>query len=402
MSRTLFATCLTLSLLLAACGGGPATTSSSPPPAPAWELVVERGDLHTRRLLTGELDAEEAVFLTVPDVDIWPVSIRWIVEDGESVEEGDVVVEFDNTQLLSNYEDLLTTAYEAEAELEDEEARLNGELATGRYSYEKMRAEAEKARLEAAVPSSIQAQRDYEQKQLALKRSELKLAQQEREMASLEGTRDADLGVKRLALEKAWSEAERAGDSIDRLTVHAPRDGLVIVGENWREDRPWKPGDSAYPGRTIARLPDLGTLYVRAQLFDVDDGRLRAGQRVRARLDAFPEKVYEGRVREVGEVAKQRSRRSQRRFFNVLVDLEETDPERMLPGMSVQVVVEEELTDVLRIPRSSLDFSGVEPRARLADGGFAAIVLGLCDATWCAVEEGVAEGTRLGQAREGR
>ena len=49
-----------------------------------------------------------------------------------------------------------------------------------------------------------------------------------------------------------------------------------------------------------ARLPDMDTLFVRARLFDVDDGRLKAGQHVRARLDAFPDKVYGGRVREVG------------------------------------------------------------------------------------------------------
>lgn len=401
MMRAFLAICCVLSLLLTACGGAPATTAS-PAPAPAEELAVDRGDLHTRMLLTGELDAEENVFLTVPDVDIWPVSIRWIVEDGDSVQEGDVVIDFDNTQLLSSYEDLLTTAYEAEAELEDEEARLAGELAAGRYSYEKMKAEAEKARIEAAVPASIQAQRDYEQKQLALERAELKLAQQEREMASLEATRDSDLGVKRLAVEKAWSEADRARDSIDRLTVRAPRDGLVIVGENWREDRPWKPGDSAFPGMTVARIPDLRTLYVRAQLFDVDDGRLRAGQRLTARLDAFPDQAYEGRVREVGEVAEAGSRRSQRRFFNVLVDLDETDPERMLPGMSVQVVVEETLTDVLRVPRPSLDFSEAKPRVRLAGGGFAEVVLGPCDVHWCAVEDGIAEGTRLVRAREER
>lgn len=398
MLRRLLAICCVVPLLLAACGGAPATTTS-PPPAVAEELAVERGDLHTRILLTGELDAEENLMLSAPDVDIFPVSIRWIVEDGDSVKEGDVVIDFDNTQLLSSYEDLLTAADEAEAQLEDEQARLAGELAAGRYSYEKMKAEAEKASIEAAVPASIQAARDYEQKQLALKRAELQLAQQEREMASLEATRDSDLGVKRLAVEKAWSEAHRARDSIDRLAVHAPRDGIVIVGENWREDRPWKPGDGAFPGMTVARIPDLRTLYVRAHLFDVDDGRLKAGQRVRARLDAFPDKVYEGRIREVGEVA-EGSRRSQRRFFTVLIDLDETDPERMLPGMSVQVVVEETATGVLRIPRRSLDFSEAEPRARLADGGFAEVVLGPCDVDYCVVEDGVAEGTRLAAARE--
>jgi HlyD family secretion protein len=379
--------------------------SANASPNEQVRLVVERGDLETRMLLTGELDAEEAVALSVPDVEMWPVSIRWIVEDAESVVAGDVLVEFDNTQLLSNYEDQLAAEDEAEAQLDDEAARLAGELAAGRYSYEKMKAETDKARLEAAVPASIQAQRDYEQKQLALQRAELQLVQQEREMATLEKTRDADLGVKQLALEKARNDARRAGDSIERLTVRAPRDGLVIVGENWREDRAFKPGDSAFPGMTVARIPDLATLYVRARLFDVDDGRLQAGQTIRARLDAFPDKVYEGRVREVGEVATQHSRRSQRRYFKVLIDLGETDPERMLPGMSVQIVAEQNLTDALLVPRVSLDFSTPQPRAKLPDGSFQDVALGLCNTTHCALleapgEAGLTEGTRLGRAWE--
>ena len=362
------------------------------------ELLVQRGTLRPRMILTGELDTREAVYLNVPNVDLWPVSIRWIIEDGESVDEGDIVVEFDNSQLLSTYEDLEIAAYDAETQLQDEAARLAGEMAKAGFEHERLKATAEKARIDASVPENLRSPREHQMAQLALQKATLQLEQQEAVLKSLQESSESSLGIKRIDFEKAVAAAKRAADSINQLTIRAERSGIVIVSENWREDRTFKPGDNAFPGMEIARLPDLSTLYVRARLFDVDDGRLEAGQVVQARLDAFPEKVYRGVIREVAEAADQRSGRSQRRYFNVVVELDETDPEQMLPGMSVQILVEEEMADVLLVPRSAVDWPetvGGETRVRLANGQLATVTLSECDAFACIVAEGVVEGTRL-------
>ncbi len=138
-------------------------------------------------------------------------------------------------------------------------------------------------------------------------------------------------------------------------------------------------------------------MIVSAQLSDVDDGRVTAGMQVSATLDAFPELTFEGRVRDVETIADQPSSRSLRRFFRVRVDLDRLDLERMRPGMSVKVLIEQSLEDVLLVPRRSLDFSQPIPRARLADGTWAAVALGACDAAACVAESGVADGAALGR-----
>ncbi|HNX51135.1 MAG TPA: hypothetical protein PKL08_13290 [Thermoanaerobaculaceae bacterium] len=64
--------------------GGPAS-SRSPLTASRRELVVRRGDLVTRVLLTGEARAAHHEQLSVPRTAARAVQIRWIAEDGSCV-----------------------------------------------------------------------------------------------------------------------------------------------------------------------------------------------------------------------------------------------------------------------------------------------------------------------------
>jgi multidrug efflux pump subunit AcrA (membrane-fusion protein) len=85
---------------------------------------------------------------------------------------------------------------------------------------------------------------------------------------------------------------------------------------------------------------------------------------------------------------------------------------KMRPGMSVRVeVFGTEVRGALLAPRAAIDFTGKRPRVTVAGGAGGAlggetaareIRLGPCDASFCVVEEGLAEGARLRTRGEGR
>ncbi len=374
-------------LLLAALACARGAPTGSPAPAPSAGPAVTRGDLTVRMLLTGELKAEDAVPLVAPNVNVWPLQIRWLAEDGAEVAAGDRVVEFDNSQLASNLDEMQVRAIEAAARLDSLEAKAASDEAQTVFELEQSRGRLEKARLEEQA-AELLAAIERERRRLETRRAELELEEAEHRLAARRRANAAEIEIQRIALDAARAEVDRAVAGIDKLALKAARDGILIFQENRREGRSYQVGDPVWPGQTVARLPDLETTIVEARLFDVDDGRVAPGMRVRATLDAFPDQAFSGRVREIDPIAKDSDRRSLRRFFRTTIDLDEIDPERMRPGMSVKVEIETTLQDLLLARREALDWTADGARVRLADGSWKPVDLALCNADACAVDAG--------------
>jgi hypothetical protein len=377
---------------LAGCAGGARATGEA---AAGGDLAVRRGDLRSRLLLTGELKAAEAEELIVPRTPTWQLQIRWMEEDGAVVKAGQRVVEFDNSSFTSELEEKKLSAAEAEKELARMEAESRSATAEKTFAVEQKRTDLAKARIAAQVPPDLLAQRELQERQLAVRRAEVELAKAEEDLAAHRKASAADLEVRRIALEKSRREIRQAEQAISDLTLRAPRDGIMLVGDHPWEGRKLHEGDTVFVGLTVASLPDLTTMIVEASLSDVDDGRVKPGMDVLCTLDAYPEESFHGRVNDVAAVAQEAPRRPLLRSFPVRIQLDHVDP-RMRPGMSVRVeALGPEVKKALLAPRAGLDLETAPPRARLADGRTAEVRLGPCSATDCVVESGLEEGARL-------
>lgn len=370
----------------------------------AAELEVGRGEFVGRLLLTGELVAEDAVVLVVPNANIWPVTVRWLEQDGAEVGEGDTVVEFDNSQLASSLETLERSAEEAANQLASLQATVRGEEIEAEFTFERQKAELEKARLDAGVPASLLSEQEFEERRLAHERAQIGFEEAKRALELKRSSARARLEKQRVALVKARRAGQRAREGIELLTMRAPRNGILLVSDNDEEGRPFQSGDITWPGRTIARLPELSSMIVDARLYDVDDGRIHPGMPVTAVVDAFPEVDLRGEVIEVSDIANVTSQRSLRRVFATRVRLDGLDLERMRPGMSVKVVVEDRRQDVLLVPRAALGWAESEAGgavvARRPGGELEAVEIGPCDRQVCVLENGLSEGATLSRYRE--
>ena len=385
---------------LAGCSGAGARADAGG--GKADELTVRRGPFRQRVLLTGELQAERGDALVVPRTNAFQLQIRWMAEDGTQVKAGDPVVAFDNSQFSSDLEEKRLAASDAGSELERTAAESKTSTAEKAFEVQKARSELEKARIAAAVPKDLLSLREYQERQLALKRAETELAKAQEVLAAEKKGNTADLQIHKISLEKSRREIRTAEEAIEALTVRAPRDGMVLVADHLWEGRKLQVGDTVWVGLTVATLPDLSSMIVEASLSDVDDGRIAPGMEVLCTLDAYPSTTYRGRVVEISPVARESKRNPLLRYFPVRINLERSDPRRMRPGMSVRVeVLGPEIRDALLVPRAALDLSGARPRALLAGGGAAEVRLGACTASECVVESGLQAGTRL-RSRDGR
>ncbi len=362
---------------------------------------MRRGPFRERVLLTGILEATRAVRITPPRTPTWRVQIRWMEEDGTHVKAGQKVLELDNSAFATDLEEKRLAARKEEMELQQQEAQTYAQAAEIAFTVVERQIELQKAQIEADVPKGLIPLREYQEKQLALERARTAVAKTEEELATHIRTAEQDLTVRHINLEKSHYDIRIAEKAIAELVLEAPRDGVLIIGDLRRENRKLQVDDTVWPGYVVARIPDLSEMQVIARLSDVDDGNVRAEMTAIVRLDAYPELSFPAIVNDITPVARGMSSRSLRRAFRVRVALEQTDAEKMRPGMAASVEVHaRELEDVLLVPRAALDLSSSTPKALLENGEAVPVKLGACNGLECVSEGGLEEGVAL-QRRTG-
>lgn len=140
---------------------------------------------------------------------------------------------------------------------------------------------------------------------------------------------------------------ERAKLALEKRDLHAPFAG--VVAERWVEEGEW-----AMPGKQVFRLLDPASLYVRAELDEIDLGGLAVGQPARVRLDPYRGQVFDGRVVRVAPYVSEIQ--EQNRTVEVEVELEgQIVALALKPGTSADVDVIVDARDgVLAIPTTAL------------------------------------------------
>ncbi len=264
------------------------------PRAGPLDLVVSRGDVRDRVLLTGELDAVSADILKVPRTSEWLIQLRWLEADGTAVKAGQKVADFDNSAFTADLMEKKLAATQAAHELEkqrDQDAITTAEKA---FDAEKARSDLETARVEAAVDKASLPARVWQENQLDLERKQTEYAKAKDDFEAQEKSAALDAQVKQIALDKSLREIQTAEEAIRNLELRAPRDGVVVVADNNREGRKIAVGDTMWVGQAVARLPDLSTMMVRAALSDVDDGRVAVGMKAVCTLDAHADEPIGG------------------------------------------------------------------------------------------------------------
>jgi multidrug efflux pump subunit AcrA (membrane-fusion protein) len=365
------------------------------------DLRVHRGTLVERHLLTGVLEAIDGAEIKVPRTGEHRLQIQWLAPDGAMVADGDTVLEFDNSSFTANLDQQRTAVQRSRRTLLQTRAQGEARLREAEAAVERTRITLAKAEIDASVPESIRSRYDHSRVKLAATKAR---ANHEKALADLHSTATAVESENQVG-EEQYLKVEReltvAEEALKALVLTAPRDGIIVVDEHPWEDRKYQIGDTLFQGWTVLRIPDLKRLQVRATLSDVDDGRLETGLAARCTPDIEPGLHLEGRITEITPIAREQRIFSERRGFDVTIEIGNDFGEALLvPGMSVLVEIEARAEESLLIPRSAVDLDSEPPRAFLRKGTWAEIEIGACSAQSCILIDGLAEGAKLARITE--
>ncbi len=131
------------------------------------------------------------------------------------------------------------------------------------------------------------------------------------------------LGVSREEID----QIQRRRQPAVRLVLRSPQAGYVIA-------KKVVVGSSVEPGMTLLEVADLSTVWIEADVFEKDVGFLQVGQRVEATVEAYPGRVFAGRVDLIYPVLETATRTNRVRFV-----LENPQAE-LRPGMYATVRID--------------------------------------------------------------
>jgi HlyD family secretion protein len=318
------------------------------------ETEVVRGDFEIVVTVTGELQALRSTEIQAPlalrsrELRFRSILIQDIVPEGTIVDSGDYVATLDRSEADNNYKDVLDELEVRESEfmrmkldttiqlrnLRDEMINLKFNMEEAEITLEQSKFEPP-ATIRQAQINLDKATRAYEQ---AVKNYQLRVQQARADMTEV----TVDLAQQR-------RKKEKMEDVMENFVIRAPASGMVIYKREHSGQKRTVGSEINTWDLTVATLPDMSTMISKTYVNEIDISKIKVGQKVRAGVDAFPEKSYSGVVTEVANIGEQLPN-TDAKVFEVIIKLDGTDP-ILRPSMTTSnSIITQTFKDVLYIP----------------------------------------------------
>jgi multidrug resistance efflux pump len=388
-----------------------------------------------------------------------------ICQDNTPVHAGDFIFQLDTKDLVKQRDELTRALADAEEALNNAKAEGDTSIAQAEsdaaaaqeslaLARQKALAENEKmaAQVSYAQGETARAQRELVRSQRLAKlnyiagtklreaekmyrRQEFDLQQQraqqtDTEKRTAEQVRDQEMALElaQHALETATAhaleetegelihvaEAQRRLDEVEKkiaqCTVTAPVAGMAVIQtneDNWPERRPYRLGDQLESGSSPVMIYDITKMQVRCQIGEMDITRVHKGQDAFVTTTSDGDKRYRAKISLVEELAQEsdvwQGGTPGKKVFAVLVTLDETDPRRLRPGMTVDLeIVVDTVPEATMAPiRAVFAESGKSFAYRAVRDGFERVPVTTGDRNDLMIElrSGVRAGDRVALAR---
>jgi HlyD family secretion protein len=250
-------------------------------PLPVSGHRVTRGAVTSEVMGTGTLEARVQ---TVVSSKIAGRISAMMVDQGDEVEEAQILLRLDDHELKQQVE------------------IARSALAAANASVERVKAEAARAQ---AVLSQVRV--DHKRNQNLFTSRSISATEMDKSEQALE-VAEADLAKSKASVLEAKKNLIVAQNTLDyhlaRLgdtVIKAPFSGLIV-----RRDR--EPGDIVVPGTSIFMLISTKELWISAWVDETEMSRVAAGQRARVIFRSEPDHPYPGKVMRLGREADRETR----------------------------------------------------------------------------------------------
>lgn len=208
------------------------------------------------------------------------------VDEGDSVKQGQLILELDSADILAQREHSIALKTQAET------SKIQ---AVAKYNFDVDNLKVLKISLEKSQDDFKRAQEQYKGGVISTESFE----HSKKAVESVQAQYDAaqkQLDVSKAAIESAAASIQSAAKQIDVFTtqlnntkIYAPMDG--IVAKRWL-----LPGDIIQPGQQAITIQDDKELWVIVYIEETKLAEIHIGQEAKYTIDAFPDVTFTGKV----------------------------------------------------------------------------------------------------------
>jgi multidrug resistance efflux pump len=270
---------------------------------------VRQGEVVISAFSRGELRALRSEQLIAPNL-MGTVQVTRLAPMGAFAREKDLIVEFDDSEVLSRIEEDQLNLQSSEESIKRQEAELairnnQDQVQLLGAKYDVRRAELQVKRND--LLSAIDARKNV----LALEQAKRSLAQLEADIKARQDQAEAQLALSRQQRSRALLELTREQQRLRQTKLLASMSGLVSIRQNafggarmfGAQVPDIREGDQVQPGMPVADVLDLSELELVSKIGELDRANLVEGQEALITLDALAGKVIHGKIKSMSGTA---------------------------------------------------------------------------------------------------
>lgn len=305
-------------------------------------LFFPKGLLAEPVLITGEIASLEKQIVSAPRTDRWQIQIQWMHEEGTIANEGDLIAVFDSGSIKSQIKQSEERLAAEQLVLKKKKLDLQQAVVNAEGQLKIANLEVEKAKINASVVSTDVSKYDKGKYQLDLERALLGKIRAEQNLAVKIKEQELELVKQNITITKIRENLAFQEKTLERASVTAQ-----ITGQVTHMMHPWN-GEKITAGSMLQQsmkamlVQGQGSYRVQAWVHEIDVNKISEGDTASLKLDAFPNKKYQGVISSIASQSEKKEMWSNSAYHRLYLSFNEQPEVELLPGMSVQVVVGEE------------------------------------------------------------
>ena len=293
-------------------------------------------------LLTGKVSSSAKQVVNAPQSSRWQIQIQWMEEEGEIVNEGDVIAVFDGSNEQSRLDQNIESLERQVLELEQLKMEQERKVSEAQGSLKLAIMRVDRARIEASVPASDVSRYDKGQYDLALQRALLEQVKAEEALQRALKERSTELQKKNIDNQKVEEEIAYLEGLLEKMNVKATLSGPVSYAMHPWTQQKIAAGNNLQPSWKVMDVQASSDFQIETWIHEIDAVGLQENTQVNLVIDAYPNQNFTGKIESISSQSEKKSQWSKSAYFPAIIRFVDEPDLKLLPGMSVRIHVNSE------------------------------------------------------------